>query len=67
MAVFWLGTVPALNLFAGIVNSLSFAVKKKLPIISAASIIALGVLTLSGKFNHSHQHDTENHSQIESN
>lgn len=49
MAVFWLGTVPALVAVGVGAQSLFGPFKRRLPTLSAVSIVLMGVLALSGR------------------
>jgi sulfite exporter TauE/SafE len=47
MTVFWLGTVPAMTGVLTLGGPLIARVRRKLPVISACVLIALGVVTLA--------------------
>jgi sulfite exporter TauE/SafE len=49
MGVFWLGTVPALIIFARILKKLNSIWLKRIPKITALIIILLGLMTISGR------------------
>jgi sulfite exporter TauE/SafE len=49
MAVFWLGTVPALVGASVIVHRLAGAFRRRLPLVAALSLIILGLLTALGR------------------
>lgn len=51
MASLWLGNLPALLGFGWLVSGLLGRVKRHVPLLSAASVFALGVLTLSNRVN----------------
>ena len=46
MAVFWLGTLPALTLFGAVLGRLSQRARRVLPVVSAGLVLAVGVFTL---------------------
>jgi sulfite exporter TauE/SafE len=50
MAVFWLGTVPAMTGVIALGGPLIARVRRKLPVISACVLIALGVVTLAARW-----------------
>jgi len=47
MAVFWLGTVPAMTGALALGGAVTAAVRRRMPVISACVLIALGVATLA--------------------
>jgi sulfite exporter TauE/SafE len=49
MALFWLGTVPALVAIATGMRRASGALQRRLPVVSAVLVIAFGVAALSGR------------------
>jgi len=51
MASLWLGNLPALLGFGWLVSGLLGRVKRHVPLLSAASVFALGVLTLNNRVN----------------
>jgi uncharacterized protein len=55
MAMFWAGTVPALFLFARILKKIDSLWLKHIPKITAALVIGLGLLMLSGRMNMIHE------------
>jgi sulfite exporter TauE/SafE len=50
MAVFWLGTVPAMTGALALGGALLGAIRRRMPAISAAVLIALGLATLAGRW-----------------
>jgi sulfite exporter TauE/SafE len=49
MAVFWVGTVPALTLVSVGATRILGPIARRMPIVAAALVLALGVLALSGR------------------
>lgn len=49
MAIFWLGTVPVLLGFAGVVSKLGGRFLAQLPKVTATLIIIIGVMTIAGR------------------
>ena len=50
MAVFWLGTVPAMTGTLALGGALFGAIRRRMPVISAGVLIALGLATLAGRW-----------------
>jgi sulfite exporter TauE/SafE len=50
MAVFWLGTVPAMTGLIAIAGPMIDRIRRKLPVISACVLIALGLATLAARW-----------------
>jgi hypothetical protein len=50
MAVFWLGTVPAMTGAIALGGPLLARARRKLPVISACVLIALGLATLAARW-----------------
>jgi hypothetical protein len=50
MAVFWLGTVPALTALGAITQRLAGRYGQRLPVAMASVVVLLGVLTIAGRF-----------------
>ena len=51
MAAFWLGNLPALLGFGFVLSGALFKLRRHLPLLSAATLFALGVFTLSDRIN----------------
>ncbi len=49
MAVFWLGTVPAVLAASAFLTRIADPVRRRLPALSAAALIVFGVLTATGR------------------
>ncbi len=49
MAVFWLGTVPGLATAGALIQRASGPLRRRLPLISAAALIGLGVVTVMAR------------------
>jgi sulfite exporter TauE/SafE len=58
MALFWLGTVPALVAIATGMRRASGALQRRLPVVSAVVVIAFGVVALSGRVGMASAHGT---------
>jgi sulfite exporter TauE/SafE len=50
MAAFWLGTVPVLAGLGLVAQHAIAPLRRRLPAISAAALIVVGLLTITGKF-----------------
>jgi sulfite exporter TauE/SafE len=58
MALFWLGTVPALVAIATGMRRASGALQRRLPVVSAVVVIAFGVVALTGRVRPAVAHGT---------
>jgi sulfite exporter TauE/SafE len=54
MAVFWLGTVPALLAVGLGAQRLFGPLRQRLPMLSAALVLVMGLLSISGRFSMQH-------------
>lgn len=50
MAAFWLGTVPVLAGVGALAQRAAGPFRRRLPVVTAAAMVVLGVLTVAGKF-----------------
>ena len=50
MAVFWLGTVPAMTGVLALGGAVLDAMRRRMPVISAGILIVLGLATLAGRW-----------------
>jgi hypothetical protein len=49
MAVFWLGTLPALTAVGALTQRLAGRYGRRLPVVMASLVVALGILTIAGR------------------
>jgi sulfite exporter TauE/SafE len=50
MAVFWLGTLPVMLTLGAGIQSLTGALKQRLPLLTALAVVAVGMFTVIGRF-----------------
>jgi sulfite exporter TauE/SafE len=55
MAVFWLGTLPVMLALGAGIQSLTGALRKRLPLVTALAVVTVGMFTVFGRFI-PHQH-----------
>ena len=54
MAAFWAGTVPVLAGVGALAQRAAGPLRARLPVLTAALLVVLGVLTVAGKFQPAH-------------
>jgi sulfite exporter TauE/SafE len=50
MAGFWLGTLPVMSGVGVVAQALTGPIRRRLPALTAATLIVVGLLTIAGKF-----------------
>jgi sulfite exporter TauE/SafE len=54
MAVFWLGTLPVMMTLGAGIQSLTGAMRQRLPLITSVAVIVVGIMTVIGRFGAHH-------------